>query len=307
MTGTSIHVRATGICLLQDEGRYGYQTYGVPAAGAWDMLTYNMLNLLLNSTGKTGLPMFELITGTIALRSTNETIHAAVSGVDVEVLVDGARQAKDTIFSIYPHSVLTVKNTSMLPAYVAVAGLQVKETTLGSVSFDSFSLLHTQPDLREGTTFIVSDVDCEVGTFLKPQGSVSQRLRYLPSGLTETDTVWSVESNTRSGIRFAPVTGNIVSGMKPSNPVTVGTIQITPEGSPIILGVDAGTVGGYEVLGTVITADLHKLPYMNEAVRMLPVTIEEAHAAYEQQTKSLRSSVFPIKHLLGDMTPYSEH
>lgn len=41
-----------------------------------------------------------------------------------------------------------------------------------------------------------------------------------------------------------------------SEPVCPGTIQLPPDGEPIVLMADAPTIGGYRILGAVITADL---------------------------------------------------
>lgn len=307
MTLTSVHVKTNGLCLLQDEGRYGYQSEGVPVAGAWDMFTYRSLNMLLFNNADTNAPVFELLAGTMVARSSHETLHVAVAGDDVEVLVDGARQAKDTVFSIYPHSVMTVKNASGFPAYIMIAGMQVEERTLGSVSYDSFSLIHQQPNLTEGVLFNVENVPCHPGRFLKPYDYSVRKLRFVPHPHNSVEElVWEVSSNTRSGVRFNHVAVGTASGLNTSNPVTVGAIQITPDGTPIILGVDGGTVGGYGTIGAVIAADLHKLPYVNSAVRMHPVTVEEAVKAYETQIAELRSRVFPLEHFHGNIVSYVE-
>ena len=44
-----------------------------------------------------------------------------------------------------------------------------------------------------------------------------------------------------------------------SAPVCPGTVQVTNDGLPVVLGVDAQTIGGYPRLAHVITADLDKL------------------------------------------------
>ena len=41
-----------------------------------------------------------------------------------------------------------------------------------------------------------------------------------------------------------------------SEPVCPGTIQVPPDGSPIVLMADAPTVGGYRIAGALITVDL---------------------------------------------------
>jgi antagonist of KipI len=60
-----------------------------------------------------------------------------------------------------------------------------------------------------------------------------------------------------------------------------GTVQVPPDGRPIILLADAQTVGGYPVAGHVITADLPKAARLRPGndVRFIPVERDEADAA----------------------------
>ncbi|CAN5547977.1 5-oxoprolinase/urea amidolyase family protein [soil metagenome] len=45
----------------------------------------------------------------------------------------------------------------------------------------------------------------------------------------------------------------------PSEPACVGAIQITPDGTPIILGPDGPTIGGYPKIAVVVESDLNKI------------------------------------------------
>ena len=63
-----------------------------------------------------------------------------------------------------------------------------------------------------------------------------------------------------------------------SEPVCPGTIQLTPSGQPIVLMADAPTIGGYQVIGTVVTCDLpiiaQSLP--GRTLRFQSVSVAEA-------------------------------
>lgn len=63
-----------------------------------------------------------------------------------------------------------------------------------------------------------------------------------------------------------------------SHAVPMGTVQVPPDGQPIILMADTQTTGGYPKLACVIQADLGKLAQIgvNQKVWFYPVTIEEA-------------------------------
>jgi len=66
-----------------------------------------------------------------------------------------------------------------------------------------------------------------------------------------------------------------------SHAVLPGTIQVPPNGQPIILMGDAQTTGGYPKIGAVIRADLWKLAQvkLNGGVRFIETSVEEARHA----------------------------
>jgi len=75
-----------------------------------------------------------------------------------------------------------------------------------------------------------------------------------------------------------------------SHAVLPGTIQVPPNGQPIVLMSDAQTTGGYPKIGAVIQADLWKLAQvrLNAAVRFIPTTPDEARQALLDERTYLR-------------------
>ncbi|GAB2870525.1 biotin-dependent carboxyltransferase family protein [Paraburkholderia jirisanensis] len=103
---------------------------------------------------------------------------------------------------------------------------------------------------------------------------------------------WLVTPNSnRMGYRLAgtPLERKQKSDLL-SHGVLPGTIQVPPNGQPIILMSDAQTTGGYPKIGAVIRADLWKLAQirLNGAVRFIPTTEREAHNALVEERKYLR-------------------
>lgn len=70
-----------------------------------------------------------------------------------------------------------------------------------------------------------------------------------------------------------------------SEAVAFGTIQIPPEGQPIVLMADRQTTGGYPKIAEVITVDLPVLAQMKpgESVRFIPVEVTEAQELYRMR------------------------
>jgi allophanate hydrolase subunit 2 len=75
-----------------------------------------------------------------------------------------------------------------------------------------------------------------------------------------------------------------------SHAVLPGTIQVPPNGQPIVLMSDAQTTGGYPKIGAVIQADMWKLAQvrLNAAIRFIPTTPYEARQALLEERTYLR-------------------
>lgn len=74
-----------------------------------------------------------------------------------------------------------------------------------------------------------------------------------------------------------------------SDGVVPGAIQVPADGRPIVLLADAQTVGGYPKIATVIAADLPRLAHLvpGAALRFATVTVAEARAAWRARTAAL--------------------
>jgi antagonist of KipI len=74
-----------------------------------------------------------------------------------------------------------------------------------------------------------------------------------------------------------------------SSPVAPGTVQVPPDGQPIVLMADAQTIGGYPRLAHVIGVDLPLLAQLRpgDRVRFQPVPLEEAHQLWLAREYSL--------------------
>jgi antagonist of KipI len=69
-----------------------------------------------------------------------------------------------------------------------------------------------------------------------------------------------------------------------------GGVQVPPDGRPILLMADRQTVGGYPLIGVVITADLPRAAQLapGDPVRFRPVGLAEAQELAARQGRWLR-------------------
>lgn len=109
------------------------------------------------------------------------------------------------------------------------------------------------------------------------------------AGLCEAAWTVAAESN-RMGLRLVGPTLPVeAGGTRLSAGVAPGAIQLPPSGQPIVLLADAQTVGGYPLLGAVISVDLPRLAQARpgQSLRFAAVTLAEAEAAARVQAAGL--------------------
>ena len=73
--------------------------------------------------------------------------------------------------------------------------------------------------------------------------------------------------------------------------VSLGAVQVPPEGLPIILFVEQQTTGGYPIIANVISADLHRVGQLRprDEIRFEQVDFETARSLLIEQEKLLSS------------------
>lgn len=164
---------------------------------------------------------------------------------------------------------------------------------------------HHSPAMRAPRWWIDPAHDPSEGT--APRAPI----RYLPSplardaGLVEalTQRVWTVDPHSdRQGLRCA---GEALAAALPeqiSAPVAPGTLQLPPNGCPVVLLADAQTIGGYPRLGHVLAADLSRLAQLRagDALCFAAVSADEARAIRQQQAGRMARLEWAIDRALGE-------
>ncbi|MEN9535987.1 MAG: hypothetical protein RIR37_1260 [Verrucomicrobiota bacterium] len=81
-----------------------------------------------------------------------------------------------------------------------------------------------------------------------------------------------------------------VEGDMVSQAVVRGSVQVPPDGTPIVLMAECQTIGGYPQIAHVISADLAKLARVSPgvAVRFREVTLDEARSAWNELERDMK-------------------
>jgi KipI family sensor histidine kinase inhibitor len=298
--------------VVQDGGRHGVASLGVPSAGPSDPLSLALANRLVGNAPDAGA--LEVTARGPRLRALCP-LYVAVVGASPEVRVAGRSAPAGQVVPLSTGQELSVGALrDGLRTYVAVAGGFETALVLGGRSTDQLTGLgagplvraqelwagparlpmgdHLDPDTHDETT-VGSEVTLRVLPGPHPEWFVDDQLEQLAAGLFTV----APESN-RVGLRLQ---GHRLTarrrvdavGELDSQGVVTGTIQIPPSGDPVVLLGDHATLGGYPVLAVVVSADLGRLGQCGPGtlVRLLPVDPAEAAAARRRRGRVLDRAV----------------
>jgi len=299
-----------GLTTVQDLGRYGYEQYGVPVAGARDAFAVRAANGLVGNPPEAAALEITLVGPT--LRAI-EPVLIAVTGADLALRVNG--------WELPPWMAAYVRRGWRIEfggrrtgcrAYLAVAGGIAVPPVLGSRS----TCLSGGFGGYEGRALCAGDV--------LPVDPVSFHLpnlsgRSFPAGLLPSysdtpevhvvlgpqDDYFTAEgvatllgaeyrvgsASDRMGYRLQGpailhrgATGIISDG------VPLGAVQVPADGQPIVMLADRQTTGGYPKIAAVISADVPLLAQCmpgQSTVRFRAVSVEEAQLRYRKMMEAL--------------------
>jgi len=274
---SSVVVEVPGLLTtVQDLGRVGYGLLGVSPSGAADPVALRIANLLVgNQPGAAALEM--TLAGGRFLFPRGATI--ALTGADFGATLNDQPLEMWTPHTLQPGAKLAMGPTkNYARCYLAFAGGIRVPPLLDSASTHLLSGLggFEGRALRKGDVLPLAQIQQQIPLkrispavlqHLMPArklrvvdgpqcGQFSEEARQL-----FFRALFHVsEQSNRLGIRLegAKLPTDSVGDMITEG-VTLGAVQITPSGEPIILGVEQQTTGGYPKIANVIGVDLHRL------------------------------------------------
>jgi urea carboxylase len=310
---TAVEVLRPGmLTTVQDwPGRVGFWHIGVPPSGPMDDLSFRIGNRVLGNAE--GLPGLECTRSGPALRFPDGG-RVCVTGAPVPVTVDGARVPQWQSVTVPAGGVLDVGTLSGpgMRCYVLVAGGLIEPEyldstatfTLGSFGGHDGRALRAGDALRAGTDpgphHVRPDRDARAAIDEQPsighrwEIAVTEGPHGAPEFFTRADidtivgTDYTVHFNSdRTGVRlegpkpqWARTDGG-EAGLHPSNihdnAYCVGALDFTGD-TPILLGPDGPSLGGFVCPVTVVGGDRWKLGQLapGDTVRFVPVRAERA-------------------------------
>lgn len=270
-----IHVLAPGLLTtVQDLGRDGWRHLGVARAGALDPVAARLANRLLGNPDDAAV--LELTLQGPSLRF-DAPVRIALCGRPVDARFEDTPLAFGRPIALPPGTLRLGAVRGGARAWLAVDGGFAAPPVLGSRSTDLRGGFggHQGRALRAGDELVLGPGDADEptsvqmpGWWIDPSFDAYGRdapIRYRPAqgapAAALAARAWRVDAaSNRQGLRLqGEALPAVAAGGGVSEPVAPGTVQLPPDGQPIVLLADAQTVGGYPRLGHVIAADLPRL------------------------------------------------
>ena len=256
---------------VQDLGRFGLRQYGISQSGAMDKLALRAGNILLGNDENT--PAIEVPLGGLYVQFLQDCAFC-VTGAFYEMRLDERNVFSYWRYQAKAGQVLFMQRAKIgMYGYLCLQGGVQLKPELNSCSTDLRAALGglCGAALQVGDELpLVKNLPMltEIGIAPIP---LRNQIHALPSSEYSAFKrksqyawwrgKWTLQSSSdRMGYRFQ---GSPLALKQPlemlSHAIQFGTVQVPPNGQPIILMADAQTTGGYPKIASVIEADLGAL------------------------------------------------
>jgi biotin-dependent carboxylase-like uncharacterized protein len=321
----ALRVVAPGLMTtLQDLGRRGYQSLGIPVSGALDPVSLQAANLIVGNAP--GMGALEIAYQGPTLEVQAESVRLAFAGgaAAIEVSSGGRAERLPMLQSVRLAKGQTLRIGALSGSavlYMGVEGGFDAAPVLGSQSTymraglggfegralragDLLPLRRASAEAREELMLPALDltpparfrvVPGPQDDYFTPEG----KRALLESAYTVTP------ASDRMGMRLAgPLIAHAKGYNIVSDGIAPGSIQVPGNGLPIVLLADRQTTGGYPKIATVVAADLPALgrltPGMNVRFEAVDIAAAEvAHRALRAELDGLRGRLVPARASAG--------
>jgi len=257
--------------LIMDAGRPGHRHQGIPGGGAADRLSFAIANTLVGNRWDT--PAIECALGGLHLRFERDAV-IAISGAQMWAQNQGMNFPLNKAMAVEKGDILTLSFTRAgCRAYIAIAGGIDAKPFMGSVSTympAGLGGLDGGP-LKTGDVLRLGEPQGEPKSLPKtyiPQPTQHIVLRAYAGpelgALSDparrylfTTPFYATAATDRMGTRLK---GDLIDLAQPlamtSSPLLPGSLQVPPDGQPILALADGHCTGGYARALQIIQADL---------------------------------------------------
>jgi antagonist of KipI len=296
---------------IQDRGRWGWQSRGVPVAGPMDPYSHRLANALAGNQSDEAALEVTLVGPEVEF---DDERIAAVAGADFDLTVDGRSTPMNVPFTVDTGSVLRFgARRRGARAYLAIGGgiavppvLESRSTHLpgamggfGGRPLRAGDRLPLGKRGRESFPVRARAEKTPDSFFRLPDGRATVRIlpgpqldRFAPDALDVLQSApYVLDANSnRMGFRLrGPVLRHMGDAQMLSDATPLGAVQVPASGQPILLMADRQTIGGYPNIATVISADVGLAGQLapGDSIAFALATLREAMSALIAHERTL--------------------
>ena len=299
---------------FQDQGRENFYHIGLPFSGAMDNRNFVISNALVNNDYNQGViefayqgPLFEFNGENISFSITGDVKFKIIKKDNT--IING--ECYKSYILNHKDKLDIISTNKSIYGYLAVSGGFSLDKILNSYS--TFTRANVGPfdgkKLFLKQKILINKINQQLQSKqVKYLNSKIEYIRILKGTNYDYFSKGGIDNflkkefvvtklTDRMGMRIeGPKIENIKEKNIRSEGIVKGAIQIPPDGNPIIMLSDHGTIGGYPKIGVVISADYDKLVQLvpNSKIKFKLIDLHEAeklYKLYSLETENLLNQV----------------
>lgn len=290
-----IEILQPGLTTIQDLGRPGWESSGMPRSGAFDPFLARIANQLSGNSHDAALLEFALVGPSLRF---HKSYKLAFTGFSVRYLLNANPVPEFRAFKVDSGQELRFSGMNGWFGYLAVSGGIQIEKILGSAS--TYAAAGIFGRLKSGDQLHAGEMSKQSFAINKesmlPKNNVLHILDAAHSHLFNEGSKMLISSeeykltlqSDRMGARLqgAPVE---IPEIKRSIPTLPGVVQIARSGQPIILGPEGPVTGGYPQIGILTQTSWTTLASIQpgKTLQFQWLNIERAKELQNQRNKIL--------------------
>lgn len=306
---------------IQDMGRPCYQKYGVIVSGAMDTYAARLSNIIVGNPENEAVLEITLIGPSLKLEKgtlfslTGANLSPTIDGKSIPIgraiylikdcilefgtCINGCRSYLAVAGGFDVTIVMNSKSTYLRAGFGGFKGRALKKNDVLKIGTKSEVATTIVKKFSGDDTFVLSpwhlksfiDINSE-NTVIRVFESRNFKDFKEKSIKKFFSTKFTVSSKSdRMGYKLFGEKIELKHTMEMiSEPVNLGTIQIPPDGNPIILLGDRQTTGGYPKIANVTLVDIQKIAQLkpNDKITVKKITLEEATQLYFERETIIR-------------------
>lgn len=309
---------------IQDLGRTQFQEKGIGTSGALDLFSHRLANWLVGNEEKEATMEITLLGPTLLFHC---SAVISICGAHLSPSINGVRVENGRTLQVSSGDILSfssIQNGSR--AYLAVSGGILTPSLFGSRSTDIRSFiggvsgrsLKAKDRLFIPSSRLLHPITWKLSPDLQNHVKQNKKIRFTQGKQYELFTKESHQAfitqnyqinkdSNRMGIRLSGIPLLLQEKLELiTEGVTHGSVQVPPNGQPIILLSDRQTTGGYPKIAQITSVDLPILAQIRpgENVQFEEISVQQSQHLYLKMDKFMRLQKKIIKAALKGVIQY---